>query len=593
MKFSIVIPTKNRLKTAVQAIQSCLNSNYKNLEIVVSDTSDQNYLYNEVKGLNDDRIKYFFHDDPLSMSHNWEFGVNHASGDYISVIGDDDALMPDGLLFCKNILESLNVPVIRCNCPTYKWPDYPFINRRNGLTLKIPTRVKLVEDPRKILRNAYNFKNHPGTGPGIYHGIVSKEFLEDLRQKRGRYFASEMPDFDSGFATLLYADRFINTSYPIFISGHCASSNSGRMRIRSFTKKSVQEFSAENNTQPSDYVLKDCPELEAVQITIITAMEQILPEVNKVLAPENLKINKQGAFDYLVGSISGGYESTSYRGDYLALKRLAKRWSVSDAKLPDKKLIAMGSLSDKGVDSYSIKNDAQVSSIGVDCSNFSVTGILDVIPIVNSMTTDWHILLNHIGVLQKLNSNDQELLENSQNAAIDLIKIGKEDDGIAALEKIIKENPIDPSPSFLLGAQYYNTGQLLKAIPPLARSLSLKFELVTFKCYFQTLIKDEQYDLARQTCLNYKENLNELEEQLYDHYLGLVEIAQQNYTEALSILKNIKKPFDESLLYYCEAYLKFQRADFLSAQKCIKIALSLKGNDSLYIELQKIIEENL
>ena len=44
MKFSLIIPTKNRQKTAVKAIQSGVQSNYEDIEIIVSDVSDDDSL---------------------------------------------------------------------------------------------------------------------------------------------------------------------------------------------------------------------------------------------------------------------------------------------------------------------------------------------------------------------------------------------------------------------------------------------------------------------------------------------------------------------------------------------------------------------
>ena len=75
------------------------------MEIIVSDVSDEDSLHHKVKELNDPRIKYHYHSESLSMKSNWEFAVSKAKGDYVTVIGDDDALMPDGLLFAERIIK--------------------------------------------------------------------------------------------------------------------------------------------------------------------------------------------------------------------------------------------------------------------------------------------------------------------------------------------------------------------------------------------------------------------------------------------------------------------------------------------------------
>ena len=104
MKFTLIIPTKNRQKTAIKAVKSGVLSNYKNLEIIVSDVSDDDSLRYKVKELSDSRIRYHYHSESLSMKNNWEFAVSQATGDYVTIIGDDDALMPDGFSFAAIII---------------------------------------------------------------------------------------------------------------------------------------------------------------------------------------------------------------------------------------------------------------------------------------------------------------------------------------------------------------------------------------------------------------------------------------------------------------------------------------------------------
>ena len=183
MKFSLIIPTKNRQKTAIKAVKSATLSNYKNLEIIVTDGSDDNSLGVALKEINDPRIKYFYHSKSLSMRDNWEFGVSKAVGDYLSVIGDDDALMPMGLL-CGTTIKNAGTDVLHCLCAIYKWPDYQLINRRNYIGVKLPQTVIHHTDPRKILWKYYDLNSRPGTGPGIYHGIVQENSWTTEIQKR-------------------------------------------------------------------------------------------------------------------------------------------------------------------------------------------------------------------------------------------------------------------------------------------------------------------------------------------------------------------------------------------------------------------------
>ena len=51
MKFTLIIPTKNRRETAIKAVKSGTMSRYDDIEIIVTDGSDDDSLGKEIKSL--------------------------------------------------------------------------------------------------------------------------------------------------------------------------------------------------------------------------------------------------------------------------------------------------------------------------------------------------------------------------------------------------------------------------------------------------------------------------------------------------------------------------------------------------------------
>ena len=324
MKFTLIIPTKNRRETAIKAVKSGTMSRYDDIEIIVTDGSDDDSLGKEIKNLKDPRVKYFHHTKSLSMKNNWEFGVSKATGDYVSIIGDDDALMPDGFLFAAELIKLSGTNVLHCKCPNYKWPDYPLVSRRNLIELKLPTTVMHEANPRSQLRRAYEFEARSGTGPGVYHGIISKKFLDNLKSKRGAYFIDENPDFDSGFCTLLYADSFLQTTYPLFLSGQCAASNSGAMNTRAVLHQGLSEFLTESTSSQEDVIWSELDKLICIEVGVISALRRFLPEVNKVLPGQKIELNKQKIFNLIAEGVKIGYENTTFKAEVEILKKLQR-----------------------------------------------------------------------------------------------------------------------------------------------------------------------------------------------------------------------------------------------------------------------------
>ena len=91
-KISIIIPTFNRSKLLVEAIESCLRQDYQNLEVIVSDNASTDDTSEVVrKYLSDHRFKYYRNDSNIGMIKNWQKCVyEYISGDFFILISDDD-----------------------------------------------------------------------------------------------------------------------------------------------------------------------------------------------------------------------------------------------------------------------------------------------------------------------------------------------------------------------------------------------------------------------------------------------------------------------------------------------------------------------
>ena len=592
MKFTLIIPTKNRQKTAIKAVKSGVLSNYKNLEIIVSDVSDDDSLRYKVKELSDSRIRYHYHSESLSMKNNWEFAVSQATGDYVTIIGDDDALMPDGFSFAAIIIEKSSTPVLYCGAPTYKWPDYSFVNRRNLIGLNLPTTVVKISDPKEKLRRNYEFEGRCGTGPGIYHGLIQRKFLNKLKSKRGFYFKDENPDFDSGFCTLLYADAYLQTTYPIFISGHCEASNSGNLNNKSQYSKAISKVVEEASTKYDDFIWSDLGQISSLDVVIISAMRRFLPEANKILQGKKIELNKQKIFNLVAKGIGQGYDNTTFKCEVKALQSIATKWGISPAAIPSKKTLNLGLLADKGVNVDSIKDNKPVNKMLLDGDALGVNDIFDAMRIVESLTVDWSVLLLHLGHVNNIALPDKPTPNSIESITVEL-QNENYDMATSLLEENILNNAMDATSYLFLGVMYFNQKKLRKAIPNLARSLSIQFNIQAFDAYFNSLIKTNQLDFARLVLKNYKEEVAEANEQLTDHCVGLLEMASGNYSGAAKIFNKIKPQIDSSLYFYCAAHAEFLKGKVANANDFVKQALVLNNKNKKFLELEAKIVASL
>ena len=88
---SVIITTYNRNKFLEQAIVSVVNQTYKNIEIlVVDDGSNENYA-EKICNKFQNCIYYFKNNGGISSARN--YGIQHAKGEFIAFLDDDDLFM--------------------------------------------------------------------------------------------------------------------------------------------------------------------------------------------------------------------------------------------------------------------------------------------------------------------------------------------------------------------------------------------------------------------------------------------------------------------------------------------------------------------
>ena len=144
-KISVIIPTKNRANYLAHTIESALNQNYDDYEIIISDNFSNDNTKDIVEKFKSKKIKYYKSEKELSRTESWNFALSKANGDYITFLGDDDSLCKNSITLLDKILFKFNVDVITWQKFNYHWPDHMYDDRKNtinGSVRHLVTKVK-------------------------------------------------------------------------------------------------------------------------------------------------------------------------------------------------------------------------------------------------------------------------------------------------------------------------------------------------------------------------------------------------------------------------------------------------------------------
>lgn len=90
MKISIIIPSFNNLCLFVNALNSVLSQNEKDIEIIVTDDSTSDEIADYCSTIVDKRIHYYHNIPSLGAVRNWNYGISLAMSQNIIILHHDE-----------------------------------------------------------------------------------------------------------------------------------------------------------------------------------------------------------------------------------------------------------------------------------------------------------------------------------------------------------------------------------------------------------------------------------------------------------------------------------------------------------------------
>ncbi len=115
-KITICIPTYNRAEYLKEAVDSALNQNYENYEILIVDDGSTDNTSEMVKSINSDKIKYFKSEENLGRPKVRNKLVTLSKGEFLLWLDDDDKLRENILDdYVKILLANPKVNIIYGN----------------------------------------------------------------------------------------------------------------------------------------------------------------------------------------------------------------------------------------------------------------------------------------------------------------------------------------------------------------------------------------------------------------------------------------------------------------------------------------------
>lgn len=256
MKFSVLLPTRNRLELLRYAVESVRRQDYSDWEIVVSDNASEEGVLEYLSELNDRRIRYVRTDSFVSVTENWNNALRSATGDFIIMLGDDDALMSGYFRRLAGYFAQYPDPdVVYTDAYQFAYPNV-IPGHSSGFVQQGYTEFLYGRDidapfwlskkqAINLVSKSMSFRI--SFGFNMQHYVVNRKTVEAL--SRGRdFYQSPYPDYYAANTLLLEAQKVLVVPKPMVVIG--------------ISPKSFGFFYFNKRESEGDSFLKHAPEAE-------------------------------------------------------------------------------------------------------------------------------------------------------------------------------------------------------------------------------------------------------------------------------------------------------------------------------------------
>lgn len=235
MKFSIVVPTQDRLELMALAVRYALAQNYGDIELIVSDnsTTDDYKQKNKLAlegHIQDNRLLLVSPPKVLSAPEHFEFALQYATGDYILYLTDKMMLLPDTLVRAEYVIRETGAEIVNwldigVSIEDFKKTTAPdALERLSGIP---NTSSFQIYDPASELKDkASGFLPRTSQGKKSYvtgkicFGCYSKELIERIKKHSGGLFGGVTHDYSAMVQGLCLSRKCVIMDSPgiVFVS---------------------------------------------------------------------------------------------------------------------------------------------------------------------------------------------------------------------------------------------------------------------------------------------------------------------------------------------------------------------------------------
>lgn len=376
LKITVLIPVKNRIDYLRATINTCVNQEYDNLEIIIADDFSDEPIEDFVQQVAQTHkwVKYVKPPSPGGMRNNFEFALGLVTEGYVMFLGSDDGLIPGAI---REIAKKLSQEKIDLMCWDPAIYYYPGVRNESGQIVlplqKISSGLTSSSIVLSSLANSLNYVTESRL-PMIYvKGIVAVSLISSIRAKNPdkRFFQCATPDGFSGITLLGYCKKFYYSTEAFTIYGSSSGSQGSAYLSNTTTAKALSdEFFRQSLQIPMHRELGSAP--YSPLITLMTA-DYLLRAVDLPGWQGTVSLDYRRVITMAIKELSHGlYAPERVVREMEIIQTIAQHHKIEKIFMNSAIRIRKNNCN------YPFRGDgSNMKSIFIDCAGHKINGILD------------------------------------------------------------------------------------------------------------------------------------------------------------------------------------------------------------------------
>ena len=257
-KYSVIIPSYNGIRYVPTCIQSILEQECEDFELIISDDHSVDGTKDFLRTLHDKRVVLIEPRESLSMTEHWEWALSHARGEWCIFVGQDDGLQPYFFQLSDRLTQAAQEKGLRAIMSSrayFFWEGCEYIYGDNAVTYQAKNKVSVLNARWEAFKALIGWQNYFELPQMYTTSLFHRDLLLEARQRQaGRVFLCHPQDANLAVVACSLERRYLKSYVPLGWVG--SSPKSAGMAIAGNVEGARKDDQEEIDSLRRDYLKK-------------------------------------------------------------------------------------------------------------------------------------------------------------------------------------------------------------------------------------------------------------------------------------------------------------------------------------------------